>query len=108
VIPIAAGTRTQASSRLMRSYHFQSSAGTFWIRPHFGRTGEVQLGVDRTPIATFPTAATAALDFWARRTGWYEWDCRSELPAPRDLSEWAQGIPRELASTPYLGHSIIR
>jgi len=107
-MPPAPPSSTTHRSTGMASYHFQTEIGTFWIRPHFGSTGMVQLGVDRTPIGSFRSPQAAADDFRERRTGWYEWDCRSELPAPRDLAEWAKGMPRHLASTPYLSHRAIR
>jgi hypothetical protein len=74
-------------------YYFKTILGTFWIRPHVEFPDRVRLGVDETVLASFHSPAAAAETVQQRQTGWAEWDDRSDLEAPDDLSAWAQGEP---------------
>jgi hypothetical protein len=53
-------------------FTFESSVGTFWIRPE--PAGRVQLGIGRNRLKTYPSPTAASRDVAAHRTGWAAWD----------------------------------
>ncbi len=50
------------------------------------------LGIDRITLGSYDTAAAAAADVYAQRTGWEEWDMLQDVSGPRDLSEWEEVV----------------
>ena len=46
-------------------------------------------------LGDYETAAAAAADVYAQRTGWERWDLLQENSGPRDLSEWEEVIEEE-------------
>ncbi|RJR47610.1 MAG: hypothetical protein C4576_09380 [Desulfobacteraceae bacterium] len=69
-------------------YEFRTVAGIFWITERKSDPDGAVLGIDQITLGSYETAAAAAADVAAQKTGWERWDTLLEVSGPKDLSEW--------------------
>ena len=71
-------------------YEIRTTIGSFWITHRKDDPDGAVLGIDQITLGSYETAAEAAADVYAQRTGWERWDLLREVSGPRDLSEWEE------------------
>lgn len=76
-------------------FYYESSIGTFWIKPQPGSPGRWWLGFDDEALGSYASPNLAAGDVYTHTTGLTEWDrLDGKLRnVPDDIREWEQGEP---------------
>jgi len=73
-------------------YSFQSSVGTFWIRPERDKSWGLYIGGEGIVelLGYYDSAFAAADSVYMRTTGWDGWDGRKRIDAPPTLLLWSK------------------
>ncbi len=67
-------------------YRYNSPVGSFTLRPD--GSGQFELHINVTFLASYRTPEAAALDVSLHATGWKEWDLFPGHEGPQNLFEW--------------------
>ena len=75
-------------------YSFQSSVGTFWIRPERNKSWGLYIGGEGIVelLGFYCSAFAAAESVYMQTTGWDGWDRRKRIDAPSTLLLWSKKI----------------
>ncbi len=75
-------------------WHLRTRLGVFWVVEQRSDTGQVfRLCLDDLELGVYKDAQEAVKDVCEQSTGHLNWDCSSNIRAPKMINDWREGEP---------------